>query len=63
MVTANDIDRADNRSKRVAAMRSIKLPGRVAKFADDHPVEIARELRRRSALGKIEAALDKAERV
>ncbi|PDT09774.1 hypothetical protein [Rhizobium sp. M1] len=41
--------------------RSVKLPGKSARHSDAKPVEIARELRAKSALGKREAQLAKAE--
>lgn len=37
--------------------RRIKLPGRSATYANTDPVEIARELRAKSKLGKREARL------
>lgn len=41
--------------------RRIKLPGKAEVYADTDPIEIARELRAKSKLGKREARLDAAE--
>ncbi|MDK4730339.1 hypothetical protein [Rhizobium phaseoli] len=43
------------------AGRSVKLPGKTAKHSDAKPIDIARELRAKSALGRREAQLAKAE--
>ncbi|MBB2832397.1 UNVERIFIED_ORG: hypothetical protein GGD51_002526 [Rhizobium esperanzae] len=47
--------------KASAAGRSVKLPGKAAQHSDAKPVEIARELRAKSALGRREAKLAAAE--
>lgn len=41
--------------------RSVKLPGKAVQHSDARPVDIARELRARSELGRREAKLAKAE--
>lgn len=41
--------------------RSVKLPGKTAQHSDAKPVEIARQLRAKSELGRREAKLAKAE--
>jgi hypothetical protein len=55
-------EKAENtREKRQKSRRHIKLPGKPAKYASTDPVEIARELRSKSRLGRKEAKLDAAE--
>lgn len=44
--------------RRANASRHIKVPGKPRQFANTDPVKIARELRAKSALGKLEARLD-----
>ncbi|MBY4589409.1 hypothetical protein [Rhizobium redzepovicii] len=41
--------------------RSVKLPGKTTQRSDARPVDIARELRAKSELGRREAKLAKAE--
>ncbi|WP_245449619.1 hypothetical protein [Rhizobium leguminosarum] len=48
-------------TKAGGAGRTVKLPGRTAKHSDARPVDIARELRAKSQLGRREAQLAKAE--
>jgi hypothetical protein len=48
--------------RRSKTQRRIKLPGKVERFADTDPVDIARELRAKSRLGQREAKLDAAEK-
>lgn len=52
----------NTREKRQKSRRHIKLPGKPAKYANDDPVDIARELRSKSRLGRKEAKLDAAEK-
>jgi hypothetical protein len=49
------------REKRQKSRRHIKLPGKAESYSDRDPVEIARELRSKSRLGRKEAKLDAAE--
>lgn len=61
-MVARMFETAENtREKRQKSKRHIKLPGKTAKYANDDPVDIARELRSKSKLGKREAKLDAAE--
>lgn len=56
-------EKAQNtREKRQKSKRHIKLPGKPATYANTEPVDIARELRAKSKLGKREARLDAAEK-
>jgi hypothetical protein len=50
------------REKRQKSRRHITMPGKREIYSDKDPVEIARELRARSKLGKREARLDAAEK-
>lgn len=54
------VERATIRTSK--ARRSIKLPGKSATLAATDPADIARDLRSKSALGRMEAKLDEAER-
>jgi hypothetical protein len=47
--------------RRAKRSRRIKLPGKTAEFSEKDPVEIARELRAKSELGRREARLKAAE--
>lgn len=47
--------------RRAKASRCIKMPGKVVRFANTDPVDIARELRAKSKLGRREAKLEAAE--
>lgn len=47
--------------RRAKSSRRIKMPGKVDRFANTDPVDIARELRAKSRLGQREAKLDAAE--
>lgn len=56
-------EKAENiREKRQKSKRHIKLPGKPATYASTDPIEIARELRSKSRLGRKEAKLDAAEK-
>ena len=57
MATDSDIDHADDRSKRLASKRRIKLPGRAEVYDSTNPNDIARELRGKSKLGERERKL------
>ncbi|KQZ99572.1 hypothetical protein ASD64_14670 [Mesorhizobium sp. Root157] len=48
--------------RRAKSKRTIKLPGKVERYANTDPVDIARELRSKSRLGQREAKLDAAEK-
>ncbi|MCP3406210.1 hypothetical protein [Bradyrhizobium sp. CCGB01] len=50
------------RTRLTKQSRRIKLPGKSEAYADTDPIEIARELRAKSRLGKREARLDAASR-
>jgi hypothetical protein len=50
------------REKRQRSRRHIKIPGKPAEYASTDPIDIARELRAKSKLGKREARLDAAEK-
>lgn len=54
MSIESEMDRADDRTRRAASKRSIKLPGMSATFASTNPHDIARELRAKSKLGERE---------
>ncbi|MET3759158.1 hypothetical protein ABID08_006542 [Rhizobium binae] len=47
--------------KAVSQGRSVKLPGKAAQHTDAKPIDIARELRAKSELGRREAKLAAAE--
>lgn len=49
------------REKRQKSKRQIKLPGKREAYSDRDPIEIARELRAKSKLGRKEAKLNAAE--
>jgi hypothetical protein len=51
----------NTREKRQKSKRHIKIPGKPAAYASTDPIDIARELRAKSKLGKREAKLDAAE--
>lgn len=51
-----------SREKRQKSKRHIKVPGKPATYANTDPIDIARELRAKSKLGKREARLDAAEK-
>lgn len=56
-------EKAENtREKRQKSKRHIKIPGKPATYASTDPVDIARELRAKSKLGRKEAKLDAAEK-
>lgn len=44
--------------RRAKTSRRIKIPGKVEQYAATDPLTIARELRAKSALGKLEARLE-----
>jgi hypothetical protein len=54
-------ERATENRSRPRERRRIKLPGKAEAYANTDPLEIARELRTKSKLGKREARLAAAE--
>jgi hypothetical protein len=54
------IERANRKTAKTG--RQVTLPGKRAAYLDRDPVEIARELRSKSSLGRREAKLAEAER-
>ncbi|MBB4364243.1 hypothetical protein GGD65_005301 [Bradyrhizobium sp. CIR18] len=54
-------ERATEKRSRSRERRRIKLPGKAEAYANTDPIEIARELRANSKLGKREARLAAAE--
>lgn len=52
----------NTREKRQKSKRHIKVPGKPAAYASTDPIDIARELRSKSPLGRKEAKLDAAEK-